>query len=43
MDDEVEAPIDALDGDDDDIEEPLQARSSSGGSIVGSVAGSNVT
>ena len=43
MEDEVEAPIDALDSDDDDIEEPLQARSSGGGSIAGSVATSHVT
>jgi len=44
MDDEVEAPIDALDIDDaDDEEEALQARSSSGHSIAGSIAGSDVT
>jgi len=44
VDDEVEAPIDALGFDDaDDEEEALQARSSSGNSIAGSVAGSAVT
>lgn len=44
MDDEVEAPLDALDeGEDDDAEEPLQARSSSRGSIAASVASSAVT
>jgi len=44
VDDEVEAPIDALDVDDaDDEEDPLLARSSSGHSIAGSIAGSHVT
>ena len=43
MDQEAEAPLDDLESvQDDDAEDGLVARSSSGGSIAGSVAGSGI-
>ena len=44
MDQETEAPLDDVEsGQDDDPEDEYMGRSSSGGSIAGSIAGSNVT
>ena len=44
MDEETEAPLDDLEADQNDADDETSvARSSSGGSIAGSIAGSNVT